>query len=125
MEQISSDIIERCRVGDKTAFRTVVQHYQRMVLSLAFRMLCNEEEAKDLTQETFIRVWLNFPKYDASRSLATWIYTIATFWLTGYSLLDYSYVIETTSHKPNPCAYGLFVLVCLIAIGSIWYSRKK
>jgi len=50
---------------------------------------------------------------------------IATFWLTGYSLLDYSYVIETTSHKPNPWAYALLALVCLIAIGSFWYTKKK
>lgn len=78
MNQIDKDIIERCRVGDKTAFRMVVQHYQRLVFSLAFKMLCDEEEAKDMTQETFIRVWLNFPKYDKERSLTTWIYTIAT-----------------------------------------------
>jgi len=73
MNQIDSDIIERCRVGDKTAFRVVVQSYQRLVFSLAFKMLCDEEEAKDMTQETFIRVWLNFNSFEQGRNLATWI----------------------------------------------------
>lgn len=82
MEQISNEIIERCRCGDKAAFRHVVQSYQRMVYALAFRLLCNEEEAKDIVQETMIRVWLNFRSFDPSAGgdfpLRTWIYTIAT-----------------------------------------------
>lgn len=50
---------------------------------------------------------------------------VATFWLTGYNLLYDYYVIETTSHKSNPWAYGLLVVICLIALGSIVYVRKR
>ena len=59
MEQIEKDILIKCRAGDKEAFRQVVRQYQRMVFSLALKMLCNEEEAKDTVQDTFVRVWRN------------------------------------------------------------------
>lgn len=84
METVSNEIIERCRCGDKTAFRVVVMNYQQMVYSLAFRLLCDEDEAKDIVQESMIKVWLNFRSFDATKgrepatALRTWIYTIAT-----------------------------------------------
>lgn len=59
MEQIEKDILIKCREGDKEAFRQVVRQYQRMVFSLALKMLCDEEEAKDTVQDTFVRVWRN------------------------------------------------------------------
>lgn len=78
MEIISKDIINKCQRGDKTAFRVVVQTYQRMVFTLAFRLLCDEEDAKDIVQETFIKVWVNITRYDLNQNFRTWIYTIAT-----------------------------------------------
>jgi RNA polymerase sigma-70 factor (ECF subfamily) len=78
MEQIEKDILIKCREGDKDAFRQVVRQYQRMVFSLALKMLCDEEEAKDTVQDTFIRVWQNIGEYDTAKSFVTWIYTIAT-----------------------------------------------
>ena len=78
MEQLEKDILIKCREGDKEAFRQVVRQYQRMVFSLALKMLCDEEEAKDTVQDTFIRVWQNIGEYDTAKSFVTWIYTIAT-----------------------------------------------
>lgn len=78
MKELDSDIISLCQRGDKTAFRCVVQAYQRMVFSLALKMLANEEDAKDIVQETFIRVWQSIRNYDERRSFTTWLYTIAS-----------------------------------------------
>lgn len=78
MTQIESHILERCREGDKTAFRWVVQTYQRMVFSLALKMLANEEDAKDIVQETFIHVWQGIRGYDTQKPFSTWLYTIAS-----------------------------------------------
>ena len=77
MIQIETDIVARCQRGEKEPFRWVVQKYQRMVFSLALKMLCDEEEAKDMVQETMIRVWQNMGEYDQQKSFTTWIYTIA------------------------------------------------
>lgn len=70
--------IEQSLRNDLTAFRLIVENYQALVYSLSFRLLCNEEEAKDLTQETFIRVWTNLAKYKNDKKFSTWIYSIAT-----------------------------------------------
>ena len=51
MIQIEDEILTRCQGGDKAAFRWVVQTHQRMLFSLALKMLCDEEEAKDMVQE--------------------------------------------------------------------------
>jgi len=78
MVQIESEILVRCQCGDKAAFRSVVERYQRMVFSLALKMLADEEEAKDVLQETFIRVWKGIRSYDLQKPFATWLYTIAS-----------------------------------------------
>lgn len=78
MIQIESDIISRCQQGDKEAFRWVVQTHQRMIFSLALKMLCDEEEAKDMVQETFIRVWQSIKGFDTQKTFSTWVYTIAS-----------------------------------------------
>lgn len=78
MTQTERDIIIRCQQGDKQAFRWVVQTYQQMIFSLALKMLCDEEEAKDMVQETFLRVWQNIRDFDLKRTFTTWLYTIAS-----------------------------------------------
>ena len=78
MTQTERDIITRCQQGDKAAFRWVVQTHQRMIFSLALKMLCDEEEAKDMVQETFIRVWQRIRDLDQQKAISTWIYTIAS-----------------------------------------------
>lgn len=76
--QAERDIIIKCKDGNKEAFRWVLQQYQRLVFSLALKMLADEEEAKDVVQETFIRVWQRISDYDPQKSFTTWLYTIAS-----------------------------------------------
>ena len=56
----------------------MVQQHQRLVFSLGLKMLADEEEAKDVVQETFIRVWQRISDYDPQKSFTTWLYTIAS-----------------------------------------------
>ena len=56
----------------------MVQQHQRLVFSLALKMLADEEEAKDVVQETFIRVWQRLGDYNLQRPFTTWLYTIAS-----------------------------------------------
>lgn len=71
-------LINQCKKKDPQAFRRLVEAYQAMVYSLSFRLLCNEEEAKDIVQETFLKVWLHLDKYKTDRKFSTWLYTIAS-----------------------------------------------
>ena len=72
------DIIIKCKAGNKEAFRWVVQQHQRLVFSLGLKMLADEEEAKDVVQETFIRVWQHIGNFDPQKPFTTWLYTIAS-----------------------------------------------
>jgi len=51
--------------------------YQRPVFSLAIRMLRGEQDAEDVTQETFVRVFRSLDRYDPDRPFTAWIFTIA------------------------------------------------
>ena len=73
-----TDVLERCAGGDRDAFRMVVEQYQGYVFALAFRLVNEEEEAKDIVQESFIRVWNNLRRYNPDIKFTTWMYTIVT-----------------------------------------------
>lgn len=70
-------LIERSRRKDATAFSGLVGEYQMFVFRLAFRLMCDEDEAKDMVQETFVKVWLSLDKYQENYRFSTWIYKIA------------------------------------------------
>lgn len=78
MYQTDEKTLELCRRGDKEAFRTVVTAYRQMVFGVALRILGDHEDAKDIVQETFVRMWQGFSSFRSDQSLTTWIYTIAT-----------------------------------------------
>lgn len=74
--QILQEIIERCTNGDLSAFRAVVEEFQGYAFAIAFRTVGDEEDAKDIVQESFIRVWNNLNRYDPKIKFTTWLYTI-------------------------------------------------
>jgi RNA polymerase sigma-70 factor (ECF subfamily) len=55
--KIQKEVIEGCKAGDEKAFTEIVLHSQKKVFNIAYRMLGNMEEAKDLAQEVFISVF--------------------------------------------------------------------
>lgn len=55
--KIQKEIIEGCKAGDERAFTEIVLHRQKRVYNIAYRMLGNSEEAKDLAQEVFLSVF--------------------------------------------------------------------
>lgn len=68
--------IGRIRNGDQMAFRKLVEHYQHMAFTLAFRILGNEEDAKDAVQDGFVKVWQNIETYNPANKFSAWIYRI-------------------------------------------------
>jgi RNA polymerase sigma-70 factor (ECF subfamily) len=62
--------------GDEPAFRTLVETLTRTLVAMAYRYTRDWEWARDLTQETWIRVHQNLDRYDTGRSFTSWLYTI-------------------------------------------------
>ncbi len=76
MKENWQEIITRIIKGDQEAFREVVTSYQHQAFSLTFRILGNEEEAKDAVQEGFIKIWQNIKSYNPASQFTSWMYRI-------------------------------------------------
>jgi len=63
--------------GDKGAFRTLVEQYQRLVSHIVFRMIRNNTDREDVCQEVFLKVYENLPTFRFESKLSTWIAKIA------------------------------------------------
>lgn len=69
--------LEKARQSDIYAWEKLVKEYENMVYHIAYRMMQNEQEAKDISQEIFIKVYRNLPKFDEKSTFSTWLYRIA------------------------------------------------
>ncbi len=72
------DIVRFMEQDLQTGFRILLKEYREPIYWHIRRMTVNSEDAKDAAQETFIRVFRSFDKYDRSRSFTAWLYRIAT-----------------------------------------------
>jgi RNA polymerase sigma-70 factor (ECF subfamily) len=69
-------LLERCATGDEMACADLVAAHQRMVFSLAVNLLGDRDEALDLSQEVFLRVFRTLSSFRGQSALRTWIYRI-------------------------------------------------
>jgi RNA polymerase sigma-70 factor, ECF subfamily len=69
-------LIQRCAAGDDLACAELVAAHQRMVYTLALHLLGDRDEALDLSQEVFLRVFRTLSSFRAQSALRTWIYRI-------------------------------------------------
>jgi RNA polymerase sigma-70 factor (ECF subfamily) len=78
MEFVEKRLTERAKRGDREAFAELIEIYKDKIFQLAYRMVGNRQDAEDIAQETFLRVYANLHNYDDSYKFSTWIYRIAT-----------------------------------------------
>lgn len=72
-----SQLVERARAGDATAFDQIMIHCQRKITGLTWRLLGNEEDARDAAQETFLRAYKHLKSFKTDRDFNGWLYRIA------------------------------------------------
>lgn len=79
-EKIQSDhaLIEATKNGDEAAFASIVGRYRNPITNYLYRFLNDYEEAVDLAQETFVRVYFAIDRYHTEYAFSTYIYRIAT-----------------------------------------------
>ncbi|MBL8206475.1 MAG: sigma-70 family RNA polymerase sigma factor [Blastocatellia bacterium] len=68
---------ERLRAGEMEAFAELVAEFQPLVYSVTLRIVRDAEEARDVTQETFLRIYRHFDRFRGESSLKTWVCRIA------------------------------------------------
>jgi RNA polymerase sigma-70 factor (ECF subfamily) len=76
VESGEAALIARCTTGDEVACAELVAAHQRMVYGLAFNILGNRDDALDLSQDVFLRVFRTLSSFRGQSALRTWIYRI-------------------------------------------------
>ncbi len=71
-------LLEKSKAGDVEAFEKLIEIYQKKIFNLAYRMIGNFDDANDLAQETFIRVFRSIASFKGQSAFSTWIYRITT-----------------------------------------------
>ncbi len=78
MNYVDARLAKLASQGDRGAFGELVNLYKDKIYHLGYRMLGNAQEAEDIVQETFMRVYTNMERYDDTQKFSTWIYRIGT-----------------------------------------------
>ena len=77
ISSVNSGLIKKARRGDGRAFSMLIENHERFVFNVVYRIIGNAEDARDVSQEAFIKAFKNFESYDESSAFSTWLYRIA------------------------------------------------
>lgn len=75
------ELVARCKKelpGDTRSYELLTQRHMNRVYSVVYRIVCSKEEAEDITQEVFVKVFHGIKKFEQQASFASWLYRIAT-----------------------------------------------
>ena len=75
--EVDQELVERAQKGDKRAFELLVMKYQRKLARLLSRMVRDQAEIEDITQESFIKAYRALPQFRGESAFYTWLYRIA------------------------------------------------
>ena len=76
--ELDRSLIERAQAGDTLAFRRLVERHQRRAFTVAVALVRDEEDAREVVQEAFIRVYRGLSQFHGGSSFFTWLYRIVT-----------------------------------------------
>lgn len=78
MQTAHYELVQQCRRGDPQAWEQLIAEYRGLVYSICLPFANSREDAEDLVQDTFVKIWHNLGSYDPSRGeLKSWISTVA------------------------------------------------
>jgi RNA polymerase sigma-70 factor (ECF subfamily) len=77
-KSLDNALIQRCKQGDIGAFNDLVERYEKRVFNFAYRMSGNYDDANDVSQEAFIRVFNSIGTFRGDANFTTWLYRIVT-----------------------------------------------
>ena len=76
-EQDDVQLVRASQQGDQEAFAVLVQRHQRHIFNLSWRMLQDDEDAGEITQEIFLAAWQGLPAFRGEARFSTWLHRIA------------------------------------------------
>lgn len=112
VSSVEGSLVERCVAGDEAAYTQLVAEHQRMVVQLAVNLLGDRDEARDLAQDVFLRVFRTIGRFRGESGLRTWIYRIAVnqarnrhrFWCRRHRADQVPLDVHVAAHGDLPTA---------------------
>lgn len=101
MASNDTELIQHVQRGDMAAFEQLVNRYDEKVLSIAATYVNNEDDAKDIYQEVFIRVFKGLPKFQFRSEFSTWLYRVATNVCLSYNAKRKRHQLVSLSDEGN------------------------
>lgn len=76
MQEKEYDLVRRAMKGNEPAFEALVRMYERQVFAYAYRLLSNHQDAEEVTQDVFVKLWRTLGSFRWESSFSTWILVI-------------------------------------------------
>src|SRR3954464_15935737 len=70
-------LIQRCLKGDQLAWEAIVQQYRRKVFNVAYKFVGRHDEAEDLTQDIFLKIFKSLNTFDSRANFQTWLISVS------------------------------------------------
>ena len=99
------DVIQLCLQGNQEAFTELVGRYKNLVYSVILRMVNDHEEANDLAQEVFIKVYKYLDRYSPEYKFSTWIMRITTNLVIDYRRKKKQETVSIDDMEVEPTSY--------------------
>lgn len=91
-------LVKKYLKGDKKALEEIVHRYLSLIYNFSHRYTGSSDNASDIAQEVFVKVWKNLKKFDTSKNFKNWIFTIAKNtaldWLKKRNAMPFSLLLE-------------------------------
>jgi RNA polymerase sigma-70 factor (ECF subfamily) len=107
-DNITSELLNRFKKGDHTAFETIFERYSKQLYQFSFSYLKSEEAAEDIVQEVFIKIWNNRRELKTDTSFQSYLFTITLNSIRKYfnqlsrlNTLKHDILFDSTGLKPD------------------------
>lgn len=103
------DLLQAAAQGDRWAFAALMERHTPFALALAMRMLSNADDAEEVTQEAFLRVWRKAPDWDGDGGarFTTWLYRVVINLCTDHRRRKPMLPMDDVEEPPDPGPDGL------------------
>lgn len=103
-----NQLILRLKSGDKHALRSLVERYKNKLYIFAWRNLGNEDAAREVVQEAFVKLYFNCGKFDPQYKFSTWLFQITLNLCRDYRRRNRKYAVETSIEALGPDGTGVW-----------------
>jgi RNA polymerase sigma-70 factor (ECF subfamily) len=128
-------LIKRIQSGENKAFGSLMKKYKSQVAGIAYRMVGDYDEAKDISQMVFVKTSRNLDRFDTTKKFSTWLYRITVNASIDYirkqkkhrheTLETYSDSVETPADTPDISLYRKNIKECILQAADALNDKQK